>query len=62
MSDLACRRVGQRAPADHDYTTLGNRIECSLGKCRRCNVGLVYVCKDGRVFSAAELATLAQEC
>ena len=32
------------------YTTLENRMKCGLGKCGRCNVGNVYVCKDGPVF------------
>ncbi len=40
------------------YTTLENRMKCGLGKCGRCNVGSVYVCKDGPVFTAAELKSL----
>jgi sulfhydrogenase subunit gamma (sulfur reductase) len=43
------------------YTTLENRMKCGLGKCGRCNVGSVYVCKDGPVFNAAELAALPQD-
>ena len=35
------------------YTTLENRMKCGLGKCGRCNVGNVYVCKDGPVFTAS---------
>jgi sulfhydrogenase subunit gamma (sulfur reductase) len=46
---------------DHVYTTLENRMKCGVGKCGRCNVGGVYVCKDGPVFSAAELAKLPAE-
>jgi hypothetical protein len=34
------------------YTTLENRMKCGFGKCGRCNVGKVYVCKDGPVFTA----------
>ena len=37
------------------YTTLENRMKCGLGKCGRCNVGNVYVCKDGPVFTYAQL-------
>jgi sulfhydrogenase subunit gamma (sulfur reductase) len=33
------------------YTTLENRMKCGFGKCGRCNVGNLYVCKDGPVFS-----------
>lgn len=39
-------------------TTLENRMKCGFGKCGRCNVGPTYVCKDGPVFSAAELASM----
>ena len=33
------------------FTTLENRMKCGIGKCGKCNVGGVYVCKDGSVFS-----------
>ena len=46
---------------DRIYTTLENRMKCGLGKCGRCNVGGKYVCKDGPVFSAAELKALPAE-
>ena len=39
------------------YTTLENRMKCGIGKCGRCNIGATYVCKEGPVFTAAELAT-----
>ena len=43
------------------YTTLENRMKCGLGKCGRCNVGDVYVCKDGPVFSQEQLQALPAE-
>ncbi len=43
------------------YTTLENRMKCGFGKCGRCNVGKTYVCKDGPVFTAAQLAELPNE-
>lgn len=43
------------------YTTLENRMKCGFGKCGRCNVGKTYVCKDGPVFSAAQLEELPNE-
>jgi len=43
------------------FTTLENRMKCGLGKCGRCNVGGVYVCKDGPVFTGAQLQTLPDE-
>jgi sulfhydrogenase subunit gamma (sulfur reductase) len=39
-------------------TTLENRMKCGLGKCGRCNVGPIYVCTDGPVFTAAQLDAL----
>ncbi|NVM52051.1 MAG: FAD/NAD(P)-binding protein [Candidatus Helarchaeota archaeon] len=32
------------------YTTLEARMKCGIGKCGRCNVGNLYICKDGPVF------------
>ncbi len=40
------------------YTTLENRMKCGIGKCGRCNIGGTYVCKEGPVFTAAELTAL----
>lgn len=42
-------------------TTLENRMKCGLGKCGRCNVGSVYVCKDGPVFTYQQLKELPEE-
>ena len=47
------------APGDC-YTTLENRMKCGVGKCGRCNVGPYYVCKDGPVFTVAQLEKLPQ--
>ena len=33
------------------FTTLERRMKCGIGKCGRCNIGELYVCKDGPVFS-----------
>ncbi len=43
------------------FTTLENRMKCGVGKCGRCNVGKLYVCKDGPVFTKAELNDLPPE-
>ena len=37
------------------YTTLENKMKCGIGKCGRCNIGDVYICKEGPVFTAAEI-------
>ena len=36
-------------------TTLEKRMKCGIGKCGRCNIGEVYVCRDGPVFSYAQI-------
>ncbi len=43
------------------FTTLENRMKCGIGKCGRCNVGKLYVCKDGPVFTKAQLNGLPPE-
>ena len=43
------------------FLSLEMRMKCGIGKCGRCNIGHKYVCRDGPVFSLAELETLPQE-
>ncbi len=43
------------------YTTLENRMKCGVGKCGRCNVGSLYVCKDGPVFTAAQIEAMPDD-
>lgn len=42
-------------------TTLEMKMKCGLGKCGRCNIGPKYICKDGPVFTYAELKDLPDE-
>ena len=42
-------------------TTLEMKMKCGLGKCGRCNIGPKYICKDGPVFTYAELQDLPDE-
>ena len=42
-------------------TSLEMKMKCGIGKCGRCNVGSKYICKDGPVFSLAELDNLARD-
>jgi NAD(P)H-flavin reductase len=46
---------------DQIFTTLENRMKCGLGKCGRCNTGSSYVCKDGPVYTLAQLNGLPAE-
>jgi len=47
--------------ADQIYTTLENRMKCGIGKCGRCNIGDVYVCKHGPVFTYKEVKDMVPE-
>lgn len=46
---------------DQIFTTLEMRMKCGVGKCGRCNIGNLYVCKDGPVFSNKQLRDLMGE-
>jgi len=48
-------------PPERIYTSLEMRMKCGLGICGRCNIGPKYVCKDGPVFSLAQLKELPGE-
>jgi sulfhydrogenase subunit gamma (sulfur reductase) len=48
-------------PKTSVLTTLENKMKCGLGKCGRCNVGPVYVCRDGPVFTADQLQQLPKD-
>lgn len=43
------------------YTTLENRMKCGIGKCGRCNIGDIYVCKHGPVFTYEEVQNMVPE-
>ncbi len=43
------------------YTTLEMRMKCGIGKCGRCNISHLYVCKDGPVFSWEQLRQIEGE-
>ncbi|MEE8317823.1 MAG: FAD/NAD(P)-binding protein [Candidatus Omnitrophota bacterium] len=42
-------------------TTLEMKMKCGLGKCGRCNISNLYVCKDGPVFTYKQLEDLNYE-
>lgn len=42
-------------PDEDIYVSLERRMSCGLGTCQHCAVGSKYVCKDGPVFSLAEI-------
>ncbi|MDA8336221.1 MAG: FAD/NAD(P)-binding protein [Peptococcaceae bacterium] len=48
-------------PDERIIMNLEMRMKCGLGMCGRCNIGEKYVCKDGPVFTLAELGRLPNE-
>jgi NAD(P)H-flavin reductase/Fe-S-cluster-containing hydrogenase component 2 len=42
-------------PREHTWLTLERRMECGVGLCGHCQLGSRFVCRDGPVFSVAEL-------
>ena len=48
-------------PPEKIILSLEMRMKCGIGKCGRCNIGDQYVCKDGPVFSLAQLKQLPPE-
>ncbi len=56
---LSLERVGY-AP-EQVVTTLENKMKCGLGLCGRCNIGRIFVCRDGPVFTWAQMQTLPKD-
>ncbi len=48
-------------PPERIILSLEQRMKCGIGMCGRCNLGGKFVCKDGPVFSLAELKQLPPE-
>lgn len=43
------------------YVSLERRMECGVAKCGHCQMGPIYVCKDGPVFNYTEIKDLPEE-
>lgn len=48
-------------PPERIILSLEMRMKCGIGMCGRCNIGDKYVCKDGPVFSLAQLKDMPPE-
>ena len=46
---------------DHIIMSLEMRMKCGIGICGRCNIGKEFVCKDGPVFTLAQLNNIPME-
>ena len=53
LTAQALRELGWRD--DRIYTTLEMKMQCGIGQCGRCNIDGRLICKDGPVFSLAEI-------
>ena len=47
--------------ADHIIMSFESRMKCGIGMCGRCNIGKEFVCKDGPVFTLAQLDRMPKE-
>lgn len=56
MIKLVVEALEEMGYADANIiTTLEMKMKCGVGKCGRCNIGDLYVCRDGPVFSFDQL-------
>ncbi len=55
MSATADALADLGVPRDHLWLTLERRMECGVGLCGHCQIGSRFVCRDGPVFSVAEM-------
>lgn len=44
---VARKLVDVGFPPEHVYLSMNRNMSCGMGLCGRCNVGSVYLCKDG---------------
>ncbi|MFN8619606.1 MAG: 4Fe-4S dicluster domain-containing protein [Chloroflexota bacterium] len=55
MQATATTLAGRGVPASRIYVTLERHMECGIGLCGHCQLGKYFVCRDGPVFSVAQL-------
>lgn len=56
MIKLVVEALEEMGYADDEIvTTLEMKMKCGVGKCGRCNIGDLYICRDGPVFTLEQL-------
>jgi len=55
MTSVVDLLVDLAVPREHIWLTLERHMECGVGLCGHCQLGGRFVCRDGPVFSVAEL-------
>lgn len=48
--------LARRVPTEKIFISMERNMKCGLGFCGHCQIGPYFVCKDGPVFSYAQLA------
>jgi NAD(P)H-flavin reductase len=56
MMQATAESLEERGLADDRiFVTLERHMECGIGLCGHCQMGRLFVCKDGPVFSMSQL-------
>jgi NAD(P)H-flavin reductase/Pyruvate/2-oxoacid:ferredoxin oxidoreductase delta subunit len=59
MMEATAQVLGERGlKPDRIFVTLERHMECGIGLCGHCQMGRYFICKDGPVFSLAQLTDL----
>lgn len=58
MRATADTLIARGMPVDDIYVSMERNMQCALGHCGNCQIGDHFVCKDGPVFSYADMARL----
>lgn len=59
MFRFASMALAERGmPSENIYLSMERNMQCAIGSCGHCQFGAHFVCKDGPVFSLAELGNL----
>ncbi len=56
MMQVALRTLAERGiPTERTFVSLERHMQCGIGLCGHCQMGKVFICRDGPVFSVAQL-------
>jgi len=52
--------LGKGIPESQIYLSLERRMKCGVGKCGHCQINALYCCKEGPVFSYAQIKNVPE--
>jgi sulfhydrogenase subunit beta (sulfur reductase) len=58
MQATSATLAGRGVSASRMYVTMERHMECGIGLCGHCQMGKFFVCRDGPVFSIAQLGDI----